>query len=268
MPVSENAPRAIRGGLTGIYQLFITLGIMLAFWINYGSLLHITGDAMYIVPLVMQGLPALLLLASQSFCNESPRWLCRKDRWEDATRVLSLVRGLPATHPYVAGELQEIHEQLEHERRLVGGATFKTLMREMWKIPGNRKRALLSVGLMICQQMTGTNAMWVYWNTFMQPYSKCLADSSAETIVCQQTCYSSPGKHIFLLKLTSYRCAANLRKFGSYWKRAQLICHWRLRNHQGRELLLLPCVCSRLVRKTTIVTLDQHRHGLRYALRW
>jgi len=30
--VSENAPRAIRGGLTGIYQLFITAGIMLAFW--------------------------------------------------------------------------------------------------------------------------------------------------------------------------------------------------------------------------------------------
>lgn len=30
--VSENAPRAIRGGLTGIYQLFITMGIMLAFW--------------------------------------------------------------------------------------------------------------------------------------------------------------------------------------------------------------------------------------------
>jgi hypothetical protein len=39
-PVSENAPRAIRGALTGIYQLFITAGIMLAFWINYGSNAH------------------------------------------------------------------------------------------------------------------------------------------------------------------------------------------------------------------------------------
>ena len=33
--VSENAPRAIRGGLTGLYQLFIAAGTMLAFWINY-----------------------------------------------------------------------------------------------------------------------------------------------------------------------------------------------------------------------------------------
>lgn len=32
--ISENAPRAIRGGLTGIYQLFIATGTMLAFWTN------------------------------------------------------------------------------------------------------------------------------------------------------------------------------------------------------------------------------------------
>lgn len=32
--VAENAPRAIRGGLTGIYQLFIVFGIFLAYWIK------------------------------------------------------------------------------------------------------------------------------------------------------------------------------------------------------------------------------------------
>jgi len=160
--VSENAPRAIRGGLTGIYQLFITAGIMLAFWINYGCLLHLSGNTMYIVPLVMQGLPALLLFFSQLACNESPRWLARKDRWEEARNILSLVRNLPQDHPYVAGEIQEIWDQLEHERTLIGGAKYKDLMREMWTIPGNRNRALLTIGLMICQQMTGTNAINYY----------------------------------------------------------------------------------------------------------
>jgi len=160
--ISENAPRAIRGGLTGIYQLFITAGIMLAFWINYGSNAHLKGDSQYVIPLIMQGLPAVLLFASMWFCNESPRWLARQDRWDEASTVLSRVRNLPATHPYVAGELTEIKDQLDHERRLIGDATFKDLMREMWTIPGNRKRALLSVGLMICQQMTGTNAINYY----------------------------------------------------------------------------------------------------------
>jgi MFS family permease len=160
--VSENAPRAIRGGLTGLYQLFITMGIMLAFWINYGSLLHITGPAMYLVPLAMQGLPAVLLLIGMSFCNESPRWLARQDRWEEARATLCKVRNLPAEHPYLEEEFQAIATQLEQERALVGGSGFWDLMKEMWLIPGNRKRAIISIILMICQQMTGTNAINYY----------------------------------------------------------------------------------------------------------
>ncbi|GFF91965.1 quinate permease [Aspergillus udagawae] len=160
--VSENAPRAIRGGLTGLYQLFITMGIMLAFWINYGSLLHISGPAMYLVPLAMQGLPAICLLVGMLLCNESPRWLARQDRWEAARATLSQVRHLPPTHPYVEREFQDIVAQLEHERQLIGGSGPWDLMREMWLIPGNRKRALISIFLMVCQQMTGTNAINYY----------------------------------------------------------------------------------------------------------
>ncbi|EAU36194.1 conserved hypothetical protein [Aspergillus terreus NIH2624] len=160
--VSENAPRAIRGGLTGLYQLFITMGIMLAFWINYGSLLHIQGTAQYMVPLAMQALPAVLLFIGMMLCNESPRWLAKQDRWEEARATLARVRSLPATHPYVDNEFQDIVTQLEHERQLVGGSGPWDLMKEMWTIPGNRKRALISIFLMVCQQMTGTNAINYY----------------------------------------------------------------------------------------------------------
>ncbi|OGM41810.1 sugar transporter [Aspergillus bombycis] len=160
--VSENAPRAIRGGLTGLYQLFITMGIMLAFWINYGSTLHIKGTAQYMVPLAMQALPALLLLGGMLLCNESPRWLAKQDRWEDARKTLSRVRNLPPTHQYVENEFQDIVNQLEHERQLIGGSGFWDLMREMWLIPGNRKRVMISIFLMVCQQMTGTNAINYY----------------------------------------------------------------------------------------------------------
>lgn len=85
--------------------------------------------------------------------------LARKDRWEDALKVLSTVRNLPADHPYVVSEMQQVADQLEEERRLIGGASFMNLMREMWTVPGNRRRALVSVGVMISQQLTGTNAM-------------------------------------------------------------------------------------------------------------
>ncbi|KAF1813161.1 general substrate transporter [Eremomyces bilateralis CBS 781.70] len=160
--ISENVPRAIRGGLTGIYQLFIVTGIMLAFWINYGSSLHISGRASYIVPLVIQALPALLLFGCMLLNKESPRFLAKQDRWEEATQTLCRVRNLPADHPYIQVELADIAAQLQYERELVGGASQKDLWKEMWLIKGNRNRALISIGLMVCQQMTGTNAINYY----------------------------------------------------------------------------------------------------------
>lgn len=39
--VSENSPRAIRGFLVGFFQLLLVLGGMTAYFINYGSLLHL-----------------------------------------------------------------------------------------------------------------------------------------------------------------------------------------------------------------------------------
>ncbi|KAK0719179.1 MFS sugar transporter-like protein [Lasiosphaeris hirsuta] len=160
--VSENAPRAIRGLLTGLYQLFIVTGGMIAFWINYAFNLHYTGKIMYIFPLAIQALPAVLLCLCMLLNQESPRWLARKDRWEETKAVLSRIRNLPPTHPYIQEEFQEIVDQLEHERQLIGDATFWNLQREMWLIKGNRKRVLISITLMICQQMTGTNAINTY----------------------------------------------------------------------------------------------------------
>ncbi|KAI5366516.1 Putative major facilitator, sugar transporter, major facilitator superfamily [Septoria linicola] len=159
---SENAPRAIRGALTGMYQFFIVTGVCIAFWINYGSLLHFSGTVQYVVPLALQTLPAVILLVGMFISSETPRWLARQDRWEDAGIVLARVRNLPQTHPYVQNELQEMSDQLAYERRLVAGSGIKDLLKEMFTIPGNRKRTLISIGLMICQQMTGTNAINYY----------------------------------------------------------------------------------------------------------
>ncbi|RYO95168.1 hypothetical protein DL766_004203 [Monosporascus sp. MC13-8B] len=160
--VTENAPRGIRGLLTGMYQLFIVTGGMIAFWINYGASLGPAKPRMYIIPLAVQGIPALLLFVLMIIANESPRYLARKDRWEECKSVLIRIRQLPESHPYLQEEFQEIVDQLENDRRLMGDATFWTLQKEMWLTPTNRKRALLSFLLMVCQQMTGTNAINTY----------------------------------------------------------------------------------------------------------
>ncbi|KAF2663342.1 general substrate transporter [Microthyrium microscopicum] len=160
--VSENAPRAIRGGLTGLYQLFIATGVMLAFWINYGSLLNLSGDSTYIVPLALQALPAVLLVVSMLLTNESPRFLAKAGKWPAATSALCRVRNLKPDHPYIQSEINDMATQLKHEQELTSGSGTKDLLKEMWQIPGNRKRTSLSILLMICQQMTGTNAINYY----------------------------------------------------------------------------------------------------------
>lgn len=141
---------------------------MIAFWINYSVSIHFHGKAMYIFPLAIQALPAILLCSCMLMCNESPRWLARQDRWEECKSVLARLRNLPPTHPYLEEEFQEIVDQLEHERQLIGEATAWNLQKEMWTIAGNRKRVLISIWLMIWQQMTGTNAINTYAPTIFK----------------------------------------------------------------------------------------------------
>ncbi|EHY52824.1 hypothetical protein HRR83_007624 [Exophiala dermatitidis] len=160
--VAENSPRGIRGLLVGFYQLFETMGAMVAFFINYGSLLHLKGHATWMVPLSMQSLPPLLLFISILFCPESPRWLASKDNWDKASSVLSTVRQLPSTHPYVQAELLEMKTQLDAEKSRLAGNGYWALTKEAWTIPGNRRRSIMVIGLMIAQQMTGTNAINYY----------------------------------------------------------------------------------------------------------
>lgn len=46
--VSENSPRAIRGFLVGFFQLLLVMGGMMAYFINYGALLHLSVSLAYL----------------------------------------------------------------------------------------------------------------------------------------------------------------------------------------------------------------------------
>ena len=176
--VSENAPRGIRGLLTGFYQLSLVTGLtvsdgcgrdtdafvnvkQLAFWINYGCLLHTTGHAQYIIPLALQALPAVILFVGMVFAKESPRFLAMKTP-DKALVVLSELRNLPVDHPHVQGELESILLQLEEERSLTSNNSIVTMIKEAFSVKSYRRRSFLCVMLMVWSNMTGTNAMNYY----------------------------------------------------------------------------------------------------------
>lgn len=87
--ITELAPPSKRGRLVGFQQWAITWGILIMFYISYGCS-HIEGTAAFRLPWGLQAIPGLLLGLAMMLLPESPRWLARNDRWEEAKAVLTL----------------------------------------------------------------------------------------------------------------------------------------------------------------------------------
>jgi hypothetical protein len=89
---------------------------------------------------------------------ESPRWLLKVGRKDQATTNLTKIRNLPAEDPYIVWEVDMICQQLEHEASLTCNKTFIGMVKEAF-LPGNRNRLLIGMALMMLQNLTGINAL-------------------------------------------------------------------------------------------------------------
>ena len=91
---AEMAPKNIRGMLGSMMQGFFTLGVMTAYWINYGVAKHMESvTAQWQVPLGLQMVPAAILGIGMLFSDESTRWLAGKGRVEEGLASLIWIRG-------------------------------------------------------------------------------------------------------------------------------------------------------------------------------
>lgn len=85
---------------------------------------------------------------------ESPRFLARKDRWEECHDVLTLVHGKgDPNSPFVQLEMQNIREMCEFERKFKN-ITYLDLFR-----PQMLNRTLIGLFTQIWSQLTGMNVM-------------------------------------------------------------------------------------------------------------
>lgn len=119
---AELAPPEVRGFLVALQQLTTTVGILLAYWIAYGTN-SMSGDLdgqsewAWRIPLIIQGVPAIILAIGIWFMPFSPRWLMNKDREEEALNTLAKLRNLPQDHELVQIELLEIKAEVLFERQ-------------------------------------------------------------------------------------------------------------------------------------------------------
>ncbi|KAK2773802.1 hypothetical protein FQN52_004511 [Onygenales sp. PD_12] len=154
--ISELAPPSRRGRLVGAQQWAITWGIMIMFYISYGAS-YVKGPSGFRIPWGLQMIPAVLLYVGLIPLPESPRWLARKDRWEDCLAVLTLVHGKgDPNSPFVLREYEEIKEMCEFER-LNADVSYIELFK-----PKMINRTHVGIFTQIWSQLTGMNVMMYY----------------------------------------------------------------------------------------------------------
>ena len=142
-----------------LYQLFITCGILFANIINFGT--HsINHSAAWRIPMGVGFLWAIILGVGILFFPESPKFVYRLGRVDDARKTMTKLLGVSETHEKVAKELHEMKEKLDAEQ-LVGEQKWW----EIFTAPCMVYRTLLGVALMAFQQLTGANFFFYYGTT-------------------------------------------------------------------------------------------------------
>ncbi len=163
MYIAEVAPAPLRGRLVAVNQLTIVLGILAAQFINYliadklpqGATEEFIRNSWncrvgWRWMFAATAVPSLLFFAGMFFVPESPRWLAKNGRTEQARGILSRVGG----GDYARQALAEITATLVNETRRVN---FHDLLE-----PRLRRVLALGVVLAVFQQWCGINVIFNY----------------------------------------------------------------------------------------------------------
>ena len=147
MYVAEVAPRKIRGTLVTIYQLAITMGILVSYLVNYG--LHEVENNwrwMFATGLI----PSIIFFVGLIFIPESPRWLVKAGRRNEALSVLKRIGGAD----FAGNEMAEIEESM---KEVPGKGSLRLLF-----TPRFRRVVILGLVLAVFVQVSGINTVVDY----------------------------------------------------------------------------------------------------------
>lgn len=142
--ITEMAPTRSRGRLTLFFQFAITIGIVLAYLVNFAF----SGGGAWRWMLAVGAVPAILLGIGMFRLPESPRWLVAVGRDDDARRVLTRSRRPEEIGP----EIDDIRAAISIKQYGVTG---------IWK-PWMRPAVMVALGIAFFQQFTGINTVIYY----------------------------------------------------------------------------------------------------------
>ncbi|XP_024980207.1 sugar transport protein 13 [Cynara cardunculus var. scolymus] len=148
--LSEIAPTRIRGGLNILFQLNVTIGILFANLVNYGTA-KIEGGWGWRLSLGLAGVPAALLTIGALLVVDTPNSLIERGKLEEGKAVLKKIRGTDNVEPEYLElvEASRVAKEIKHP--------FRNLL-----LRKNRPQLIIAVALQFFQQFTGINAIMFY----------------------------------------------------------------------------------------------------------
>ncbi|KZW00031.1 general substrate transporter [Exidia glandulosa HHB12029] len=210
---AETAPKQIRGTLTATYQLFITLGILVAYLFCLATR-PASGSASWRIPIALGLLWSTFLGVGILAMPESPRWLIRNDRDEEARASLRKAYPDVGDGPdTVEGEFREIKAGIMWERQQPK-ATWADCFR-----PHNKTlyRTILGISLQTLQQLTGVNTFFYYGATIFQ--SVGIQDSFITQIILGSINFVTTFLGLYILERYGRRLPLI---YGALWQSAWL----------------------------------------------
>ena len=152
--IAEISPARTRGVLVSLFQLLITIGIMVSYFSDSAFALPegAPGYAECWRPMFYVGvIPALIMFIGMVFLPETPRWLLRSGREEECRSVLERVEDPAEIGDVIARMKEEI--ALEAGNRVRWSAVVQ---------PWLRTPLIIAIGIMFVQQFTGINTIIYY----------------------------------------------------------------------------------------------------------
>ncbi|XP_042478536.1 probable inositol transporter 2 [Macadamia integrifolia] len=158
--ISEASPPKVRGALVSTNAFLITGGQFISYLIN---LAFTKAPGTWRWMLGVAGIPALIQFVLMWILPESPRWLYRKGREEEAKAILRKI--FPAHE--VEEEIQALKESVDAEVK-EEGSSEKINFTKILKTKTVRRALIAGVGLQIFQQFVGINTVMYYSPTIVQ----------------------------------------------------------------------------------------------------
>lgn len=170
MYIAEIAPAARRGRLVGFFQFNVVAGILLAYLSNYMIGRLGLGDVEWRWKLGVTAVPAVLFFFTLFSIPQSPRWLVRQGRLQEALAILTRIG-----EPDPDREVRDIVDSVKSEQR----GKREPLFVRRYTLP-----IFLAISIGMFNQLSGINAILYYLNDIFEKagFSRVSSDLQAVMI--------------------------------------------------------------------------------------